>query len=157
MQTIELETRIAAPAMRVFLLSLSVDLHLESTNHTHEQAIAGVTQGILQQGDEVTWQARHFGFTLQHATKITAYDAPHSFQDAMTRGLFKWFEHDHFFTEENGATTMRDVLRFSAPFGPLGWIAEHLALSSHLRNLLLHHNKLICEIAESDKWQHFLP
>ena len=31
MTTIQLETRVAAPAMRVFLLSLSIDLHMNST------------------------------------------------------------------------------------------------------------------------------
>ncbi len=42
MQLILLETRIAAPPDRCFLLSLNIDLHKESTAQTSERAIAGV-------------------------------------------------------------------------------------------------------------------
>jgi hypothetical protein len=69
-QTIILETRIAAPAERCFLLSLSVDLHKASTEQTSEEAIAGVTSGIMGPGEDVTWRARHFGLMLTHATLI---------------------------------------------------------------------------------------
>jgi len=40
-QRIQLETRIAAPAQRCFSLSLSIDLHVDSTASTGERAIAG--------------------------------------------------------------------------------------------------------------------
>lgn len=42
MQLIELETNIAAPIERCFFLSLSIDLHMDSTAPTRERAIAGV-------------------------------------------------------------------------------------------------------------------
>ena len=68
MQLIHLETRIAAPPDRCFLLSLSIDLHKESTAQTQERAIAGVTHGLIGPGQTVTWQGRHFGVVLQHQT-----------------------------------------------------------------------------------------
>lgn len=55
MQIIELETRIAAPAMRVFLLSLNVDLHKASTAGTQEEAVAGVTHGLFPQKHRVQY------------------------------------------------------------------------------------------------------
>lgn len=156
MQIIELETRIAAPAMRVFLLSLSVDLHKASTAYTREQAIAGVTSGILTMNDEVTWRARHFGLWLQHAVRITAYDAPRYFRDEMARGLFNEFIHDHWFVEEGGETLMRDRLMFRAPLGILGRLIERLVLRRHLHELLHTRNRLIQQVAESDTWKEFL-
>jgi hypothetical protein len=58
---IELTTLIAAPRERCFDLSLSVDVHLESTVHTGERVVAGPTSGVLGLGAEITWEARHLG------------------------------------------------------------------------------------------------
>ena len=61
MPVIRLETFIHAPIERCFDLSLSVELHLASTAHTGERAVAGVTTGVMGPGDWVTWEARHLG------------------------------------------------------------------------------------------------
>jgi ligand-binding SRPBCC domain-containing protein len=103
-QTIHIETRIAAPPGRCFLLSLSIDLHRDSTAATSERAIAGVTTGLIGNGESVTWQGSHFGLMLQHTSKITHYEPPTFFQDVMTSGMFKSFEHDHRFLEQDGNT-----------------------------------------------------
>jgi len=130
-QLIQLETKIAAPPERCFLLSLNIDLHKESTAQTSERAIAGVTHGLIGPDEKVTWEGRHFGFRLTHETLISQYDRPHHFQDIMLRGMFKLFEHDHTFDQlPDGSTLMTDELRFAAPLGPLGRIAERLSTSS---------------------------
>ncbi len=51
MQLIQLETKIATPPERCFLLSLNIDLHMQSTEQTSEVAIAGVTHGIIGPGE----------------------------------------------------------------------------------------------------------
>ena len=61
MPTINLTTLIDAPIERCFNLSLSIDLHAASTFGTNEKAVAGITTGIIKQGETVTWQATHFG------------------------------------------------------------------------------------------------
>jgi ligand-binding SRPBCC domain-containing protein len=152
MQTIDLQTRIAAPPDRCFLLSLNVDLHKESTAQTSERAIAGVTHGLIGPNQSVTWQARHFGLMLTHATLISEYTRPTYFQDIMTKGAFKTFVHDHHFdTLSDGTTLMRDTLRFSAPLGPLGWLAETLVLRRYLTGFLVERNHLIQQVAEGPK------
>jgi ligand-binding SRPBCC domain-containing protein len=158
-QTIVVETRIAAPPERCFLLSLSIDLHVESTAQTGERAVAGVTHGLLSLGDTVTWQGRHFGFFLTHETLITKYERPHYFQDVMVKGMFRSFEHDHSFEpSDNGGAMMRDELRFTAPLGPVGWIAESLVLRSYLTKFLRARNEQIRRVAESPErdWQRYL-
>jgi ligand-binding SRPBCC domain-containing protein len=156
-QTIQLETKIAAPVERCFLLSLSIDLHKASTAQTNEQAIAGVTSGIIGPNETVTWRARHFGFMLTHETLISEYERPRHFQDIMLRGMFKSFMHDHYFEETEEGTLMRDVLRFAAPLGPLGWIAETMILHRYLSRFLAGRNCLIKQVAESDgKWHELI-
>jgi len=158
-QTVIVETKIAAPPERCFLLSLSIDLHVESTAQTSERAIAGVTHGLIGLGETVTWRGRHFGFMLEHETLIDQYEKPHHFRDVMVRGLFKSFEHDHYFEAlEDGSTWMRDVLRFAAPLGPLGWVAERAVLRNYLGHFLLQRNEVIKVVAESAEgdWKKYL-
>lgn len=156
MQTVRVETRIAAPAMRCFLLSLNIDLHMDTTAQTREQAIAGVTHGLIGPGETVTWEGRHFGMQLRHTSKIVSYNPPRFFCDEMTNGMFKRFRHEHHFSESAEETVMRDVLEFSAPMGWLGGFAERLVLRNYLRAFLVERNAMIQQVAESDKWRVYL-
>jgi ligand-binding SRPBCC domain-containing protein len=156
MQTIRLETRISAPVERCFLLSLSIDLHMDSTAPTREGAVAGVTHGLIGAGESVTWEGRHFGLRLRHTSRIVAYDPYRFFCDEMTAGAFKSFRHEHYFDDAGSATIMRDVLQFAAPLGPLGAIAERIVLREYLRRFLTERNAMIRWAAESEQWQKYL-
>ncbi|HXE06450.1 MAG TPA: SRPBCC family protein [Acidobacteriaceae bacterium] len=156
MQTIILETQIAAPPERCFLLSLNIDLHMAGSG---ERAIGGVTHGIIGPGQTVTWQGRHFGMSIAHQSLIARYERPHHFQDVMVKGMFRSFAHDHFFEQkEDGGTRMRDELRFSAPLGLLGGIAERLVLRRYLTRFLRERNGMIRRTAEDRDlaWQLYL-
>jgi ligand-binding SRPBCC domain-containing protein len=142
--------------MRCFLLSLNVDLHMDSTARTREEAIAGVTRGLIGYGESVTWEGRHFGFLLRHTSKIVSYEAPKHFCDVMTTGMFKSFRHDHNFVEAAGETLMEDVLQFAAPLGLLGLLAEKLVLRDYFVGFLLARNALIKQVAESEEWRRYL-
>ena len=158
MARIELTTRIAAPVERCFDLSRSVELHTHSTAATGEVAIAGRTSGLLEAGEEVTWRAKHFGIHQTLSTRITEYDRPRRFRDSMVGGAFARFDHDHMFEDDGrGGTLMRDVFDFDAPLGPLGWLAERIVLTGHMRRFLEARNRTIREVAESDAWRRFLP
>ena len=97
MPRIELETSVAAPIERVFDLSRSIDLHAVTQRPHGEQAIAGVTTGLIGLGEAVTWRAKHFGLWLTLSSEITEFDRPHYFRDSMIKGAFQRFDHDHFF------------------------------------------------------------
>jgi ligand-binding SRPBCC domain-containing protein len=158
-QLIELETKIAAPPERCFLLSLSIDLHIASTAPTGERAIAGVTHGIIGPNQTVTWRGRHFGLMLTHTSLIDRYDPPHYFRDVMVKGQFRTFEHEHFFdSPSKGSTVMRDRLRFDAPLKPLGWVVEVLLLRRYLTKFLTKRNQIIQAVAEStsEEWKQYL-
>lgn len=153
MPIIELQCEIQAPVARVFDLSRSIDLHIVSTDQTGEQAIAGRTNGLIEDGEEVTWRARHFGIWQQLTSRITAYDRPHHFRDSMVRGAFKRFDHDHYFTENHNGTHVRDIFSFDAHLGALGVLASHLVLKSYMRRFLIRRNLTIKRVAESSEWQ----
>jgi len=75
----------------------------------------------------------------------------------MTAGAFKSFVHDdHRFHEQNSTTVMKDELRFSAPLGVLGWMAERLVLRKYLTRFLRERNQFVKQVAESQMWRKYL-
>jgi hypothetical protein len=89
MPIIELSTVICAPRERVFDLARSIDAHQDSAGGTQERAVGGVTCGLIGMGDEVTWEARHFGVRQRLTARVTAFDRPKRLQDVMISGAFK--------------------------------------------------------------------
>ena len=152
MSRIELETFVAAPPERCFDLSLSVEIHLESTARTGERAVGGKTSGILGAGDTVTWRAKHLGLWHQMTVRIPTVDRPRMFRDEMVSGPFRRMGHDHWFDARDGGTLMRDVFEFSSGFAPL----DALVIAPHLRRFLLERNEMIRSVAESDDWHRYL-
>jgi len=127
---------VRAPPEVVFDLSRSVELHEESARRTRERAVAGVTSGLLGPGDEVTWSAVHFGLRWRLTSRITVFDRPRHFRDEQVRGPFAWFRHDHTFEAGDGGTTVVEHFEYAAPLGPLGRVAERIALDRHLTRFL---------------------
>ena len=157
MVCIELSIQIAAPIERCFDLSRSIEVHLLGTEQTGEEAVGGVTTGLIGLGQFVRWRARHFGVRQCLASKITAFESPRYFQDTMIEGAFRFMQHDHFFVAiSENQTEMRDKFTFAAPLPILGTIAERLVLKRYMERLLTHRNKIVKQVAESDRWQGFI-
>ena len=130
----------AVPAA-CFDLSLSVDAHASSMSASSEQAIAGVTTGVMALGDVVTWRARHFGLRFQMTSRISAHQRPSRFVDEQVRGPFATWWHEHTFVSvEGGGTRKVDVVRFVLPFWSLGTVAERLVVGGYLTDLLRKRN-----------------
>lgn len=156
MPKIELVTEIFAPIEICFDLARSIDLHQISTANTSEKAIAGVTTGLIDLNEYVTWEAVHFGIKQQLSSKITAFDKPYYFVDEQIEGPFKSIYHQHKFSEADDKVLMRDIFEFSAPYGIFGRIFSALILTNYLKKLLLHRNEIIRNYAETDKWKSVL-
>lgn len=156
MSIIHLTTFIAAPIEIVFDLSRSVSLHKISAINTNEKAIAGITSGLINENETVTWQARHLYKTRQFTSKITTMLKPDHFTDEMISGDFKSFRHDHHFKTTANGTIMIDMINFESPFGFIGRIFSGLYLKNYLEKFLIHRNSIIKDYAESEKWKAIL-
>ncbi len=156
MAKIHLTTLINAPAERVFDLSRSVNLHRIASSNTYEKAIAGVTTGLINENETVTWQAKHLYKVRKFTTKITSMEFPHHFTVQMVHGDFKSFRHEHYFKPINNGTFLIDVIEFETPYGVIGQLAEKLFLTSYLHKLLLYRNEVIKQYAETSKWKAIL-
>ena len=140
MPTITIETLLPAPPERCFDASRDLDLHVTSMKETAEKAVAGRTSGLIELGEQVTWEARHFGVRQRFTSKITAFDRPAYFQDSMVKGAFHSFVHDHHFEAVDGGTKMIDVLTFASPLGFIGAFVDRLVMSAYLRRMLTSRN-----------------
>ena len=153
MPCIKLHTIILAEKKLCFDLSRSIDLHKISTNFTNEEAIAGVTRGLINLGEYVTWRAKHFGLYMKLTSKITSFNPYDSFTDEMVKGPFKYITHVHTFEYVDGKTIMADEFNFDSPFGILGVLFNKVILTSYLEKLLLKRNSIIKQYAESNLWK----
>ncbi|MGO4918152.1 SRPBCC family protein [Maribacter spongiicola] len=156
MPKIEIRTEINAKKEIVFDLSRSIDLHKISTKHTNEEAIAGVTSGLIGLNESVSWRAKHFGIYQILTSKITEFDYPVFFSDEMVNGAFKKFRHEHHFKNTINGTLMIDYFDYQSPLGFLGKLANSLFLKKYMTNLLEKRNSTIKEFAESDKWKQII-
>jgi len=153
MAKIHLTTFIAAPIERVFNLSRSINLHKISTSGTKEEAIAGVTTGLININETVTWRARHLFKTRLHITTIPQMEIPVYFIDEMTKGDFKSFRHQHYFKPVENGTIMIDILEFESPYGNIGKLFNRIYLKNYLQKFLIKRNNIIKEYAETQKWK----
>jgi ligand-binding SRPBCC domain-containing protein len=156
MPLIYLETEIMAPIERVFDLARSIDLHRISMENSSERAIDGVTSGLIELGETVTWEAVHFGIRQRLTSKITVCDRPRHLQDVMVSGAFAGFTHDHFLSETEDGTLMKDDFDYRSPLGPLGIVADVVFLEAYMTKLLEERNAVIKRFAESDEWKQIL-
>ena len=153
MPKIHLTTFIAAPVERVFNLSRSISLHKISTAGTNEEAIAGITSGLINLNETVTWRAKHLFKTRQHTSVISAMEMPVQFVDEMVEGEFKSFRHEHHFKPIDNGTIMIDLLDFETPYGTFGKIFNSIYLKKYLEKFLQKRNNVIKEYAETQKWK----
>ena len=98
--------------------------------------------------DEVTWRARHFGHWWQMTSRITVHDRPRRFVDEMVRGPFAQFRHEHLFVDHGSTTTMRDIVDFRSPWGPLGALVDRVVVVRYLRCLLEERNRHLRRLSE---------
>ncbi|WP_033543865.1 SRPBCC family protein [Planococcus sp. CAU13] len=148
MPTINHEIYVEAPVEVCFDLTRNVDIHTETTARTKERAIAGVTSGLMEKGDSVTWEAVHLGVKQKLTAQITEMERPYRFTDVMLKGAFHSFVHTHEFIEKGSGTIMKDRFIYRSPLGILGRIADWLFLEKYMTRFITERAVELKRIAE---------
>jgi len=156
MPTIHLTTFIAAPVAIVFDLSRNVDLHKKSMSQYREEAVAGSRFGLLENGETVTWKAKHVWKNRFLRVKITGMERPGRFTDEQLKGDFRMMKHEHHFKPCENGTIMIDLFSFEIKYGMIGKWFNSLFLTRYLKKLLEKRNDTIKDYAESGKWKKLL-
>jgi ligand-binding SRPBCC domain-containing protein len=145
---VERRIEVHAPIERVFDLARDIDLHSTSMEAYGEQAVGGVTSGLIGEGDQVTFRARQFGLPWRLTSRITEFRPPVFFRDTVESGPFARFDHTHEFEERDGVTVMTDRFDYEPRFGVLGRLGDRVAGRRRLKRLLDERQRAIKEAAE---------
>ena len=140
---------IKAPIEKCFDFARNVDIHMKTTSKTKEKAVGGLTTGLMEEGDIVTFEAVHFGIKQRLTSKVVYMDRPNKFIDIMLKGAFKSFTHTHQFIEENNGTLMIDVFEYVSPLGSIGVMADQLFLEKYMKEFISSRAKELKRIAEN--------
>jgi len=151
MPVIKLQTHINAPVQDCFDLSRNIDLHLHTMKRKKEEAIAGVTTGLINLHETVTWKTTHFGISVIMKVKVTEMETPDFFVVEQVSGPFKWIRHYHGFKVSNGGTLMVDEFAFCLRLGWLGKLASMIFLKYYMQKQVQQRNQTIKHIAENKK------
>ncbi|TQR17536.1 SRPBCC family protein [Psychrobacillus vulpis] len=140
---------INAPVGICFDLARNVDIHIKTNAKTKERAVIGVTEGLLEEGDIVTWEAIHLGIKQRLTVKVTYMEKPYKFVDTMLKGAFRSFTHLHLFEEKSGGTLMIDTFEYKSPFGLVGEIVDKLFLEKYMKRFIVSRANELKRIAEN--------
>ncbi|HEU4522327.1 MAG TPA: SRPBCC family protein [Thermoanaerobaculia bacterium] len=149
MGSITITTPIDAPPEVCFDLALDVAAHVESAAFSGERLVApGKLEGILERGDLICFEGRHFGLRQRFCARITEVDRPRMFVDEMVEGAFRWLRHVHEFQPAGSATVMIDRLEWQSPLGVIGKLADALFVERHMAWFVRTKQARLKEIAE---------
>lgn len=118
-------------------------------------------------GTTIQYRLRLRGVGVNWLTSIQAWDPPHRFVDVQLRGPYALWHHTHTFEEVDagptpgshvtargtrgeGATRMRDVVRYALPLGPAGELAHRLFVRREVEGIFsFRHDELARRVAAS--------
>src|SRR5436305_850257 len=87
-------------------------------------------------GTLIEYKLRLHRVPVRWRTRIEEWEPPRRFVDAQVKGPYSLWEHTHTFEEDGlGATIIRDRVRYSIPFGPLGELADRLLVQRDLEQI----------------------
>lgn len=134
------ETIINATPKAVFDVSRDIGLHLEHGKAHGEIVVKGRTEGLMQQDEIITWEAKHLGMRRRLTVLMEKTIDPELIITTMTKGPFSHFVHFHRIQAQGNQTLLIDDVFIKAPFGILGYFAEILFLKKYMRDFIRNRN-----------------
>lgn len=99
----------------------------------------------MRAGTLIDYTVRPFGFPVHWTTLITDYEPPVRFVDVQLKGPYTFWHHTHTFAAAGGGTQLTDRVRYALPFGPLGRIANLLAVRRQVRGIFDYRERVIAD------------
>ena len=97
-------------------------------------------------GTLLDYRLRLHGVPVRWRTRIESWEPPHRFLDVQVRGPYSLWEHTHTFEPlGDGATTIRDRVRYAIPYGPLGSLAHALFVRRDLARIFDYRQEAVAE------------
>jgi ligand-binding SRPBCC domain-containing protein len=104
----------------------------------------------IRKGAEIDYQIKWLGIPINWKTIITEYDPPNFFEDFQAGGPYRYWRHRHTFRAVDGGTVIADQVEYELPLGPLGKIANALAVARQLRGIFEHRARTLAPLIGGD-------
>ena len=90
----------------------------------------------MRPGALLDYRLRLHGVPIRWQTRIETWEPPARFVDVQAHGPYSLWEHTHTFEPDgDAATVIRDRVRYSIPYGPLGALAHVLFVRRDLARI----------------------
>ncbi len=76
-------------------------------------------------------------------TEITHVREPYFFVDEQRFGPYKFWHHQHIFTETKNGIEMEDIVSYAVPFGVFGRIANRLIISKKINDIFSFRSEIL--------------
>ena len=137
--------------MNIFETSILIDSKIKDAFDFHSD-----TDLPLKEGSIIELKISQFGIiSNKWKLQIKNLKPFNLITDKMISGPFKYWEHDHIFTEENGKTLMTDSLKYELPFGIIGKLADKIFLKRMIKKQFEIRHWKTKEILERNNIQKF--
>jgi ligand-binding SRPBCC domain-containing protein len=97
----------------------------------------------MRAGARIEYALSLFGVPFTWRTRITVWEPGLRFVDEQESGPYALWRHTHSFEEDGGATTMRDLVEYALPLGPLGILAHGLLVRRTVERIFDHRREVI--------------
>jgi ligand-binding SRPBCC domain-containing protein len=89
----------------------------------------------MKAGTLIEYRLRLHGMPIRWLTRIEAWEPGRRFEDRQLRGPYGVWHHSHSFAPHDHGTSMRDVVRYAMPLGPLGRLAHRALVRRDLERI----------------------
>ena len=98
--------------------------------------ITSPPQTGIYSGQIITYTVRPLlGITVNWTTEITHVDSPHFFVDEQRFGPYRFWHHQHRFSEVENGVEMRDIVHYLLPHEHLTWFIDRLFVAPRLKKI----------------------
>jgi ligand-binding SRPBCC domain-containing protein len=102
-------------------------------------------------GALISYTLKLHGLPVRWTTRIEAWEPPHRFVDVQLSGPYTLWEHTHTFEgRDDGTIVIRDRVRYSLPFGPLGELARVLFVRRDLLRIFDYRRDAVAKLLVED-------
>jgi ligand-binding SRPBCC domain-containing protein len=94
---------------------------------------------VMRPGARIEYRLKLHGLPIRWRTRIDVWEPPRRFVDVQVSGPYALWHHTHTFEPDGeGATILRDKVRYALPFGPLGELARLLLVQRDVERIFDH-------------------
>ena len=142
--------RIDAPLEKVFDFFSNPENLAEITPSKLGFNILTPSPIVMEKGTLIDYTIKLFGIPIRWRTLITSYNPPKKFVDEQLKGPYSFWHHTHTFEAIDQGVEMKDIVRYSIPFGVLGRLLHFLWIKNDLKKIFNHRKKVIDKILVSN-------